>query len=463
MAEIYEELKCNKWKKLGKNQFTCEQTPDCPCGCWSHICFPTVDAILSEKQKKERREYLADIRSNIKRGSAALVLGAGISKPAKVPLWGELISKMMGYAIQYDYLAQVHLSHADVDPVKKCRIMKRTGQLIHGNLSVLSKVNVLEAAEYVAQFFDDDTAEESIRSQLPEAAIRSMIERMLNSAHTPRSLLYSDCNNHRGSDTVFASIADALDRGETVAKSLLGVDIKKIAQLNTMFAVSYLMSHRNGIRKAMTYNYDPLVQEHMMDLFGVSSNSIITHPGKQGKLISGDICEIYHIHGFVAGQRQLSRSCPDVFPCESGSLVLSEDSYYRIEQEEAYNWSSSVQSSFFNKYGCIFVGFSAEDYNFRRILRQMGRKESSDRPRHYLILTIDDWIKNTYEDICHASFEGHQQVCGDTVKEVSEDTVLLLQYILQCRAEYWKRFNIYPIWVTVREIPEVLTSLIEPA
>lgn len=322
----------------------------------------------------------------------------------------------------------------------------------------------MEAAEYVAQFFDDVTIEDDLRDSLPDASIRSMIYRILEDSYTPIELLRIDCEKKCTTDPVFSHVVGKLDAGGTAVDAISGVDAKEVAGLNTMFAVSYLMAHKKGIHKAITYNYDPLVQEHMLDLYGIDRSNILTHPGKWGKKAQKakrDLREIYHVHGFVAGMRHKNRDCPEVFPSESGLLVLSEDSYYRIEREEAYNWSSSIQSGFLNKYDCLFVGFSADDYNFRRILRQMGRKHSDDRRTHYLILTIDDWIVNTYEDVCHTCFKDSTKIDEKTVKKISQDTVLLLQYILQCRAEYWKRFNIYPIWVTVNEIPQLLTSLIE--
>mgnify|MGYP003305431939 CR=1 FL=1 len=464
MVDIHKELKCTKWQDQGGNKFKCMQEDSNPCGCWSNICRPKVELILSDQQKKDRAQCITHLKENIKNNSAALVLGAGISKPSKLPLWSELISKMMGYAIQYEFVGKQHFSVATVDTKVRESIIDRTNQLINGELSVLSKVNALEAAEYVAQFFDDVTAEENVRDRLPETSIRSMIYRMLEDSYTPIELLRIDSIKKCKSDPFFSSIVDELDAGKSAIDAIAGVDTKKVAELNTMFAVSYLMSHNKGIRKAMTYNYDPLVQEHMLDLYGIDRGGILTHPGKWGKKRGKskiDLREIYHVHGFVAGERHENRDCPEVFPSDSGLLVLSEDSYYRIEREEAYNWSSSIQSGFLNKYSCVFVGFSAEDYNFRRILRQMGRKHSDDRRAHYLILTIDDWINNTYEDVCHTCFKDSSEIDGDTVKKVSQDTVLLLQYILQCRAEYWKRFNIYPIWVTVSEIPQLLTSLIE--
>lgn len=106
------------------------------------------------------------------------------------------------------------------------------------------------------------------------------------------------------------------------------------------------------------------------------------------------------------------------------------------------------------------MGFSAEDYNFRRILRQIGERKTDDRP-HYLILSVGRWISDIYEEVCriHAKQSGGRATEADA-ERISKDAVLLLRYILQCRAAYWKRFNIRPIWVTVKEIPQRLAELV---
>lgn len=463
MAKIHEKLKCSKWT-LKNKRYICQQTGNACCGCLSDISCPTVDLILSETQKEKQKIYIDDIKNSIKKHKAALVLGAGISKPSNLPLWSELIAKMMGYAIQYSVVSRAHQKVSDSSVSERASIIKMANQLIKGKLSVLSKVNALEAAEYVAQFFDDETAGQKIRNGLPETSIKTMIYRILDDSYSPEHLLRKECEKGCAKSVVYSTILNSLELGGSLVDTVRTTGADNIAKLNTMFAVSYLLSHDNGIRQAMTYNYDPLVQEHMIDLYGIGENCVYTHPGMwnvDAGPLRDDVREVFHVHGFVAGERHVKRNASVSFPTVSGPLVLSEDSYYRIERREAYNWSSSIQSYFLNKFNCVFVGFSAEDYNFRRILRQIGEEDSLAGKPHYLILTIDDWIRNTYEDVCHACLLESKRVSEATMEQVSHDTVVLLQYILQCRADYWDRFNIKPIWVTVKEIPELLTSLLD--
>lgn len=391
----------------------------------------------------------------IKTGQTALVLGAGISKPAEMPLWGPLISKTMGYAIQYDLVGNPQPRFCAKDtPEGKC-LLDQSKNLIDGKLQLLGKINPLEAAEYVVQLFYDGASKGRTRRRLEETAVASMISRIVDASKTPQELLFRDA----------PELMDEVSRGVGLPEAVAGVGAAEIAVRNTMFAVSYLLSAENGIRHAMTYNYDPLVQEHMLDLYGVKETNLITHPGQWNKDATEDtgIREVYHVHGFVPGQRHLNRRCDRVFPSSHGPLVLSEDSYYRIEREESYNWSSSIQSYFLNKYNCLFVGFSADDYNFRRILRQRGITDNADPPRpHYLILTIDDWVQNIYQDVCRANIGEDSTMSADDVEKLSQDSILLLQYALEARANYWQRFKINPIWVTKEDIPQLLTSLLAP-
>lgn len=453
-------LKCRKWKK-GSRICKCVQTEDGYYGCQSYIEIPSVNDILADSQKKERQKYIDDIKKSIREDQAALVLGAGISKPCKMPLWGPLISKMMGYAIQYDIIGKEHPRLYEKDSFERNRLLTQSQDLISGDLSLLGKVNALETAEYVAQLFDIDADSRYLRQKLEEGAIGRMVHQIIDESMTPKELLCDDL-------TDLKDVKDSIiNKGLSPVQAVKNFGPSKVAAQNTMFAVSYLLSSDNGIRRAMTYNYDPLVQEHMMDLYGLDSSQLLTHPGKWGESIAGkaDLREIYHVHGFVAGHRHLEKNYKEVFPEKSGPLVLSEDSYYRIERNEAYNWSSSIQSNFLNKYQCVFIGFSAEDFNFRRILRQMGDKPTKKSP-HYLILVINDWISNFYEDVCQSCVKKNKKenkkMTSLMVDNIAADATLLLQYALECRAAYWRRFNICPVWVTSNEISGLLAGLIDP-
>jgi len=454
-----EKILCRKWICGKDGVFHCTQTDKSPCGCQSSIQYPrNINDILNEDQKRERNRAIQKIRESIWNGRAALVLGAGISKPSEMPGWNGLISKMMGYAIQYDQLNREGSTVIKTaDKVERARLLELTRSLADGRLSLLGNVNTLESAEYVAQLFDTAAAGPGLRRRLEGRAIGSMVRRIVEQSKKPEDLLRAPKTGLQERVRECKSRSPCATIPEIVAE----IGEKEVARKNAMFAVSYLLSSENGIRRAMTYNYDPLVQEHMIDLYGVDSGQLITHPGLWGTgSVGPDSREIYHVHGFVAGSRHLKKSNSQVFPEKSGPLILSEDSYYRIEREEAYNWSSSIQSYFLNRYQCIFVGFSADDYNFRRILRQIG-EERTAQP-HYLILSVRKWISDIYEDVCRARISQAKQAAAKAeMEKIPEDVILLLQYILECRAIYWKRrFNIYPIWATVEEIPQLLTDLL---
>ena len=447
-------LECAKWSKIG-TRYQCVQCEEQPCGCESTLSYPPIDDLLHEKQRDRQKKYIDRVKEFIRAGQAALVLGAGISKPSEMPLWGPLISKMMGYAIHFDLAGKVQPSFYTKDSPEGKRLLKQSKDLIDSRLQLLGKVNPLEAAEYVAQLFHDGVSEGRTRRKLEETAVAAMISHIVDASKTPQELLFKDA----------PELEKKVSCGVSLPEAVAGAGVAEIAARNTMFAVSYLLSAKNGIRCAMTYNYDPLVQEHMLDLYGIEEAHLITHPGQWNKDTAGDvgIREIFHVHGFVPGQRHLDRHCGRIFPSSSGPLILSEDSYFRIEREEAYNWSSSIQSYLLNKYNCLFVGFSADDYNFRRILRQRGITGNADPSHpHYLILTIDDWVRNIYQDVCRANIGKDSTMNADDVEELSQNAILLLQYVLEARANYWWRFRIIPIWVTKNDIPQLLTSLLTP-
>lgn len=411
---------------------------------------------MHKEQRRQRESYISQIKNHIKHKQAALVLGAGISKPSEMPLWGPLISQMMGYSIQYDLMSKAKPRLYSKDSLEGNRLLEQSKNLIAGKLQLLGRVNPLEAAEYVVQLFYDEVTKGQARRQMEEATVATMIRQIINASKTPEALLFSE-------DPPLPSLKKAVSLGAPLPDAVKNGGTATIAARNTMFAVAYLLSAANGISCAMTYNYDPLVQEHMLDLYGVKESQLITHPGQWNKDTkkTNRMREIYHVHGFVPGQRHLDRHCDRVFPSYSGSLVLSEDSYYRIEREEAYNWSSSIQSYFLNRYHCLFVGFSADDYNFRRILRQRGIVDGPHPTHvHYLILPVDDWIRDIYQDVCRANIAEDSTMSASDIDRLSQDSILLLQYALESRAEYWKRFDIVPIWITVKEISQFLTSLL---
>lgn len=472
------ELECTYFDGSG-GRCQCIKGDNSLCGCNPKITLPSVDQLISSKQLDRQDKRLERFRAKFCERNTALVLGAGISIPSGLPGWVDLVSKMMGHAIQYRTISE-NGAGGSCNPC----IIELTQALIAGDLSFLSGVNTLESAQYVAQLFDDENLPDQICQQVPELAIKEMLLRMIDNSLTAGELLAKELLNRRpftkdiipsfSSSTMPDSILDEIARfpkDNLTKKDFAEVyekirpyinlsnplDRRAVANLSTIFAVIYLIAEGHGVRQTMTYNYDPLVEEYLMGLFEMPENEIRMHSEKwnldPGK--APDACEIFHVHGFVPGKRHRG-----AFPHPSDRLILSEDSYYDIEQNGVYNWSSSVQSNFLNRYNCIIVGFSAEDYNFKRILRQQGldRMKNGDNV-HCLLFTIDDLVRNTYKDVCRYHMRKEANGCG-VGSDVQQKTKVLLQNILDCKEKYWKRFGILPVWTTIADLPGMLADFV---
>lgn len=403
-------------------QFTGESWREYSSGCQSCVNIPPTEQLLNPKQQGKRKQFQKEIRQNLKAGKATLVLGAGISVPMNMPDWLGLVSRMSGYALQYQTYKQVEPDPSDAD-----REYRRAleADLSSGKLKLFSGVNVLESGQYIAQILAT-----SARGRQENELIKGAISDIIEDSLPPEAFL----NEHPG------------------------LSLEDIAKDNTLCAVAYLMQADGGFRRALTYNFDTLVQEYLISVFNVPTERVITYSESwnQGSE-NADPIQLFHVHGCIP-RRKNQVSPNSAFPKESERIILSEDSYYDTERYEAYNWQNSIQSFYLNRDCCVFVGFSADDYNFRRILRQMGdhRSRNSALPRHYLIFAIDQLVRDTWAVVCH-----HYLSADMTPEKVRRDALILLNLQLEMKANYWKRYGFYPIWVTIQDIPDFLLSLLE--
>lgn len=427
---------CQKCRLLLENEdgscsddrFADEGCERCPKGCHSNISDSLVERLADKvttyleelADRGETREACRrSIRDQIKRRRATLVLGAGISIPMGMPNWQGLVSQMSGYAFQYqDYMR-------GRPATEQKRLLELERKLIFQELKVFGNSNVLESGQYIAQVLGTAAREKS-----GEELVIEVISAIIEGSKRPVQWQ----NEH------------PLKAGSVMA-----------AEQNSLFAAAYAL--KEGFHRALTYNFDTLTQECLIEIFHVPSEEILTHPGEWNDQpwAGGDKgIEIFHVHGCIP--RRANLNCPSsAFPKESKRIVLSEDSYYDTERFEAYNWQNSIQSYHLNRDSCVFVGFSAEDYNFRRILRQMGDVNGGrlKRPRHYLVLTIDDIVRETWKNVCLSRLPDRADP-----DELLGDTVVLLAQQLKTRADYWKRYGFFPIWVTISGIPRFLLSLL---
>lgn len=412
------ELSCDRLREV-RGKWNCTLGKG---GCLSEVAVPPIGSLLcGAAQKDERQTLISEVREAIGRHRATMVLGAGVSIPAGMPDWRRLISRMAGSAMQYR-------DHANKGPDPAYPRMRcLAGDLIAGRLGFLGNVNVLEAGQYIHQELNFDGGEAG--NELMKQVISSIVDE----STPPEEFLKAHLAEYpaldpRGGD----------DAAQRVA-----------AGRNTLCAVSYLL--KKDFRRALTYNYDTLVQECLISVFGVPEGKIVTHPGRWGDQIDPGSIEIFHVHGCIP--RTGMQDKPPAFPKESDNLILSEDSYYNIERYEAYNWQNSVQSYYLNRDSCLFVGFSADDYNFRRILRQLG-SSNDGRRKHYIIFTINAVVREIWESVCRCHL-------GENVtpEELRNDALILLERELNMKSDYWRFHGICPIWATHDDVPDILVSL----
>lgn len=380
-------------------------------GCPSCVDLPPVELLLDQEAKDNRRKYWDEIRKALSEDRATLALGAGISIPMGMPNWLGLISQMAGYAQQLS---------GRVEP-----------DLVSGRMTLFHGVNVLESGQYIEHALRHTAGKMSVQDLL-----KNILSTIINQSLSPAQWIEEKWKrDHRLLDDprIYPLLA---------------------AEHNSLCAAAYLLCAGHGFRRALTYNFDTLVQEYLIEIFGVTPNRIFTHPGewsnfsRKGVL---DPIDIFHVHGCIP--RSVSSNIPScAFPKESDQVVLTESSYYNTEQSGAYNWQNSIQSYYLNRDSCVFVGFSADDYNFRRILRQM---EKEKHPKHYLILTIDNVAQETWATVCR-----RRLFSNATTEQIQQKVLCLLKMQLDMKVEYWNRYNFYPIWVTVDDIPRFLLSLL---
>ncbi len=282
--------------------------------------------------------------------------------------------------------------------------------------------NNLEAGQYLKQLLDFSDP------KFAEERIKTIIAYIIGDAETPEQFLrrkVSEINKEEPNEEW----------------------LRRVAETETLPAVVYLLKKT---RRAITYDYHTLVQDYLINVFGVNESEIVTHPGQWNEYDEPDKIQIFHVHGFIPDR---GKAESPAYPQKSEKLILTEDSYKTMAQIEEYNWANSIQSYYLNRDNCIFIGFSGDDYNFRRLICQLGR--TSNRPEHYLFFVVDDLIESTFQSV-----RTYREQLDNDQEEIKKDTLCILNNILDRKLKYWKRYNIIPIWTTRNQIPLQLVSLV---
>lgn len=207
-----------------------------------------------------------------------------------------------------------------------------------------------------------------------------------------------------------------------------------------------LLELRKGqARHVITYNYDNLLEE-CLRTFG-NRDMLIQSVSENPEQKYDETCDrwiIYHVHGCIPIGEGTEEK-------ESEKIVLTETSYYNVEKL-GYSWSNLVQTQRLTSSSMVFIGFSGQDYNFRRILKNMERNR---KHQHYILLCIDDFADRIFLNI-------DKKVLSDRDTLIKEHSfeLLLLNQVLYAQYVYWSNYGLIPIWTTIENISRLIESLI---
>lgn len=414
------------------------------------LFYDRSDAALKQETEQkdlyhELQERVARMKNILKTDSryATLIVGAGISCSAGLPDWQQLLARLTAM-----------LSGLDFQRDAVYRIGEPADELLFFDElekapAVFADSDVLEVAEYVYKvFYMQDSGEREYSLLHPaenpkDAYLKELVRRALESMIT---------------DGDFFSY----ERLKTKA-------IGKIGELAAAyFTVKQVDGKDKGNgndrpftrkRSIVNYNFDNLLEYCLKcQALGADYQSVI-----DGNWADPDkSIHIYHPHGYLPLKGTFKSDEEE--EQDSKRIILAESDYYEMEQY-SYSWENFVLARALQDSTCMFFGFSGNDYNFRRILKNLvlspNKKES-----HFLVVTIDQMVESLFfqgeNEMCRKEgllkrIECLQKDCPENFKRCRER---LYKY-LALKEGYWKTKGFIPIWTTKQDLPMLLDALLK--
>lgn len=404
-----------------------------------------IEQLLLDDVLEWNQTNIKKLKDSLKHNQYTFCLGAGVSISAGLPDWYTLISKIIGRLLYLNNNVKLDedtgtKSYAAYKSAKHKVFKKYAGDSDFKNC-------LKEAYEgkYKYMVQGEDTLE------LAEAIYEFILE----------SITVDGIDVEENSDSKWKK----QDKGELAdyyIKQLVKEickptkDIKDLENEAIGSIVKILVEINPAAEKEIiTYNYDNLLEEGLRKIKGVPDDQIYSYGGSKEFELKKDGVKyhIYHVHGFL----------PVIYnenDHESEKIVLTENSYVDIEKM-GYDWVNVIQSYKYHTSNLIFIGFSGQDYNFRRILRSLSVGQNH---HHYIFICIDDIVKKVFKSETDrlTDFEFDKLIC-DKTKLQSEHAfeLIMLNQVLSAKSIYWEKHGLIPIWTTIRELPDVLHQLKE--
>lgn len=194
---------------------------------------------------------------------------------------------------------------------------------------------------------------------------------------------------------------------------------------------------RSNNRYIVTFNYDNLLEWYIEKRSGLPYPNAVydRNPAATGM-------NVYHIHGY------LGLEGTGYEKDESERIILTEDDYLDLERNP-YCWENYLLTRALHEGDSLFLGFSGDDFNFRRILR--GLSQPVGKIKRYMVVSVGSIVKSVV-DMAMSEFAG---------KVPPRDyMVRILSHWLEIRDVYWSKKGFVPIWATREQCPKLIESLI---
>ncbi len=385
------------------------------------------------------------LRKAVRNKSVTWILGAGISRPAGLPNWSELLARMWARLseLQNDTLLHEKMYKQDewVFLKEKSRRIKKNRNyseyqkkmkmaFLGEYKKIFYDANMLEIAEYIWNYIEMRVVEGGVgdyQRVFQNQSLKALVRDSLQITFTEKELI------NRLKNQTLGYLAELL--------------------------------HTQGNGNVLTYNYDDLLEFCLDKIEKVSEEKVqVICDYDKKKYDRRKKIYIHHLHGAL----KIAKS---KFSKESENIVLTEQSYYRMEQKY-YNWENSVQAKALNETSCIFVGFSGDDYNFRRIIKNVDFNFKRHESMHYTFLCLDNLFDKFYKEETEKRYKKYvKSIIGNAdleekeknkirkeIVECDEFAYERIQFIdrLFAQYHYWRRHGIIPIWTTFDELPELI-------
>lgn len=393
-----------------------------------------LNDVLTKDFSEKNRESFEELKKRVKTQGLCFILGAGVGQSVGLPNWNELLSKAIGrllYTFDRDN---------DILSMRECAQEFEKGKFDDGvsgkYQSVWDVSNPLEIAEYLLNYHQE------------LLTVHSNLEVKQGIAEKQLLALIRSCLHHSKAEmkTLEKKYCKKVRNGERIST------LKSIAET--------IKSHfdKEGTQTVITYNYDNLLEYSLVNKCNISSDTIKVisykgtrdiNDGKNDRQIEQGKINICHIHGYIDITENKN---------ECDGLILSERSYRDVEQSE-YNWINTCQAVAMQDHTCVLVGFSGEDYNFRRIVRKSNDGES------YIFFSVNDIVKSIFSEEASKLAKAKGIKLEKAIDKILKDKKrccyekLMMAFWIYSKTMYWEKFNVHPIWTTLEDLPKRILEL----